>query len=705
MNGPLEIIIHPDCGFEVDEHYQCRLPVTSKIELQDAEQSAKMGCPWCILCYTAVTQIWPDPPNATKFYVSHGNPLEDILIDGPKRQTISFAWDFEMKKDTAFAYCFYGFQDIDMFEIEKVVPCDTSSAKSLHTVRLWIKECDEEHDCLRPLKPTSPRRVLNLRDDQVRLLEITEARKSIRYACLSHCWGNHSENMLRTTSLNLSSFKNGIAYGLLPRTFQDAVLVARQLGLVFLWIDSLCIVQDDVRDWQEQSAIMADIYQNAYITLAATAYPSADEGLYTSEDSLKLHRTDRPPLALVRSRDGIEREVFARLRFNHSVREFPLLQRGWVYQERILSPRILHFAGDELIWECHGRLDCECGYGDLGVTFSRPELFNDNDGDLSDIKRYDIRSESEGDRRIDDMEVQADIKFQWRVIAMNYTALSLTYPSDIFPALSGIVKAFALKTHDEYIAGLWKRTLVSDLLWFFETSTSEMNINVQEWRAPSWSWASVNTNRRLFFFDFSEDMEEVEMAHVRDVVCQPSGADPTGQLKFAHLTLSTKAISARLKLRSSAYKNKLPLYILCFNIDDANIWPADGVTRREGTGYSGLSDPRLANRIPYLDVLVTQIACSTNSRQENSIPDSSKRTRRYYMILAKQIDQQERWVRVGLAFVSEFEPDRTSQLAGRAVYQSLLADGREELLEETAKRNREILRLFDEAETQDVTIW
>jgi hypothetical protein len=346
MDDPAEIVIHPDYGSEVDEHHECLLRGDhTYVDSGLVEQSAKLGCPFCMLRHLALKQIWPDSAIAFKVVChAHDQPWEPVEVRAtPVDQKIGFAWENEIEKYTPDAYRFYRMQETDMSLMGRVVPCDTRSEKSLQTTRQWVEEC------MHATKPTSPRRILDLRHDRVRLVEITGEQNVNRYACLSHCWGNNSEYLLRTKLTNLDCFKREIPFDLLPRTFQDATSFARQLGVMFLWIDSLCIIQDEELDWQQQSAIMADIYQNAYITLAATASDSADQGLYTLDNSLKLHRTDRPPLALVRYRDSTGREVFSRIYFNHNMQEFPLLQRGWVYQERLLSPRVLHFAGDELI--------------------------------------------------------------------------------------------------------------------------------------------------------------------------------------------------------------------------------------------------------------------------------------------------------------------------------------------------------------------
>ena len=224
---------------------------------------------------------------------------------------------------------FYGRRTSKDTTRERVVPFDTGSERSLKTVQRWIKRCDDGHKCMRNVVLKMPRRVLDVRDDHVRLLETTTEDEGARYACLSHCWGARTDAMLRTTLSTLSSFTKTIPWADLPRTFQHAISVTRRLGVDFLWIDSLCIIQDDERDWQQQPVVMATIYQNAYITIAATASSNADGGCYTREDNLQLNRAGMP-LAVLSYANDTKQQIYARRRLSHDMKQFPLLHRGWV---------------------------------------------------------------------------------------------------------------------------------------------------------------------------------------------------------------------------------------------------------------------------------------------------------------------------------------------------------------------------------------
>jgi hypothetical protein len=119
----------------------------------------------------------------------------------------------------------------------------------------FVKNCVEKHGglCRESSDTKLPLRVIDVGDlssrnkpnDSVKLCETHE--ETGKYVCLSHCWGN--AQLVKTLTNNIEGMKRGIALASLPKTFQDAVLMTRRLGIRYLWIDSLCIIQDDGDDW------------------------------------------------------------------------------------------------------------------------------------------------------------------------------------------------------------------------------------------------------------------------------------------------------------------------------------------------------------------------------------------------------------------------------------------------------------------------
>ncbi|KAH9207793.1 heterokaryon incompatibility, partial [Leptodontidium sp. 2 PMI_412] len=157
------------------------------------------------------------------------------------------------------------------------------------------------------------------------------------YVALSHCWGGSI--LPRATKATIQLLKSTIDWGSLTKTFQDAITLTRKLGFHYIWIDSLCIIQDDENDWRVESLKMADIYENAELVVSATGAKDGSEGLFR----------ERKPVQILASDDTQDSSTFN-----------PLLTRAWAFQEKLLATRIVHFADHELVWECKETQRCEC---------------------------------------------------------------------------------------------------------------------------------------------------------------------------------------------------------------------------------------------------------------------------------------------------------------------------------------------------------
>ncbi|KAK4118141.1 HET-domain-containing protein, partial [Parathielavia appendiculata] len=175
------------------------------------------------------------------------------------------------------------------------------------------------------------------------------------YIALSHCWGGVTPT--QTTQGNFESFTQQIPEPL-PQTFSDAVAVTRAFGIRYLWIDSLCIIQDSPEDWALHAPLMAKVYGDAWVTISADAAADSFEGF--------LQHADRGRFRAVRSRRGsaacseLAKLLVTFCRSRNSVPDSRLSTRGWVFQERALAPRTLHFGSAEVGWECRSLINCEC---------------------------------------------------------------------------------------------------------------------------------------------------------------------------------------------------------------------------------------------------------------------------------------------------------------------------------------------------------
>ncbi|KAF2111990.1 heterokaryon incompatibility protein-domain-containing protein [Lophiotrema nucula] len=368
----------------------------------------------------------------------------------------------------------------------------------------WLHDCTHsmgKHDrCLEAAVTELPTRVIDVEDMRLHTRKIGE---TARYAALSHCWGNCSP--VRTTMSNLDEHLKELP-GSLPQTFADAIAVTKALEIRYLWIDSLCIIQDSDEDWSSEALHMAQVYSNAVVTISADAAHDSFGGFLSAPSrrvheakTLKFWHTDdvgkvRKSMVSVRERGKLGlmlpyhdwptyevrlpdwNQALSSLSIGTSpywsakMNEPPhsrLSTRGWVFQERCLSPRTLHFGPTEMAYECRSICTCECSttsYRSVRKTSLLKYWFGN--GDQLDEEHTYWRSE----------------------IVPEYTRLDLTRPTDRLVALAGLAEAFTLlRTGDTYLAGLWKKTLKSDLLWCVDPTRSSSRLRI----APTWSWGSV----------------------------------------------------------------------------------------------------------------------------------------------------------------------------------------------------------------------
>ncbi len=219
-------------------------------------------------------------------------------------------------------------------------------------MRHWISDCVENHGrCHEDTPALCPTRLLDLirfwSSGDIVLVEPEEdPGEHIPYTTLSHCWGASTSGPLTTTLANLASRKERIQFDELPLTFQDAVTTTRKLKIPYLWIDSLCIIQDSPSDWEKEAARMAIVYAGSVCTLSALGSEDSNGGFFRVTEK-KTNFGFRYDLSL-----GSQRIRVFSCEPNDWDLHGPLMDRAWTLQERALSNRILHFSRNELLWEC-----------------------------------------------------------------------------------------------------------------------------------------------------------------------------------------------------------------------------------------------------------------------------------------------------------------------------------------------------------------
>jgi hypothetical protein len=239
----------------------------------------------------------------------------------------------------------------------------------------------------------------------------------------------------------------------------------------YLWVDSLCIVQDDAEDWAHEAYRMAQVYNGALFTMISGT-DSSTGGLFTPRQQLKVSAANIPlgPASNVTPESEVELAIlYPRLDMSETLHRCgPTSQRAWCYQEELLSARRLYFSDAGFDWNCLCSDHDEAGIkgpGDIRSTGYTPPNY-----DANVILR-------------EDQDVSA-----WRGIVEEYTARQITYHGDTFAALAGIASSLKARYKSRYLAGLWECSIPNDLLWQRIGSSLD---RPEEFDAPSWSWLSV----------------------------------------------------------------------------------------------------------------------------------------------------------------------------------------------------------------------
>ncbi|KAH7325612.1 heterokaryon incompatibility protein-domain-containing protein [Stachybotrys elegans] len=343
------------------------------------------------------------------------------------------------------------------------------------TIASWIEDCQSNH----PLcgqnsaeRNVFPTRLIDVGDTgkaHPKLVSTANLAHTPRYTTLSHCWGPDPSKMpLRTLKETYEAFTNSIPMSSLPRTFHDAVNVTLALNIRYIWIDSLCIIQDDLEDWQQEAAKMAAIYEGSFLTLAAVDSLDSSAGLFldtvdgparfdfaSAEDSATVSTAFlRPLLSAQSNSDSLH------------LYNAPLYQRGWVFQEMMLSQRSLHFRKQQMYWRCRRGLQSEDGTLDESKQDS---------GFLNLFSKVVYGQ--------DDLTGPVEANGTWWKWVEHYTSRTLTKAEDRIAAITGMIHHFQTRTAAAPVLGLWESTFISDLHWGANGGGPSLPLT-----GPSWSW-------------------------------------------------------------------------------------------------------------------------------------------------------------------------------------------------------------------------
>jgi hypothetical protein len=401
---------------------------------------------------------------------------------------------------------------------------DAGSKASIGLMKQWIDRCHMTHGHALPEHDRGPSRLIKLSKNEELRAKVCSPKAPVKFAALSYRWGADVQSA--TLKKNVNERYEKLTTSDFPKTLRDAIHVTRGLGLEYLWIDRICILQDDGDDWAKEASLMADIYETAYVVISATATEDCRDGF--------LEKRSEPPLVMQHKLRGKGScEVRARQIEGHNCdsetpkTNYSLMQRGWCMQERYLARRIIHFLPDEVIFQCENERDCEC------------DAASKEDAYYEDYEGLDTFMSL---RTAPNMEAKGPaFAWEWMVIASDYSKMNLTYGDDSLPALSGLAACMEHLKPGKYIAGLWQHDIIYQLGWCVESGPS-----VRRWRCPekvdlvgpTFSWSS-----------HVRPVGKGHSRHTRDISALKgfevdlATSNPYGKVRHASLSLNGPVVS------------------------------------------------------------------------------------------------------------------------------------------------------------------
>lgn len=482
----------------------------------DLQQSSSHGCQVCRLLYQALERIIGSSARTT-ISTSYSPPLLRLHSNVSEGTVEIYSAKPGVKA--------WGF----------IPPCPEVSrhpgaAQALSLIKAQISDCMLTHTACNSVGSVIPTRLIlvGLPGSSLKLIEPGPS-DNFRYAALSHCWGGSP--VLRLERSIEQQLKTSIAETDLPRAYRDAVTLCRQLEIPLLWIDSLCIMQDDRDEWNREAAKMADVYESAFLTICASSSASTDDAFLAPYTHSRC-----APTVLVWS-DQEETDPLIKSRRpcrtgRHSTRATdPLDRRAWAFQEQQMASRSVSFTSDELQWSCKTQSTCECLKG-LGSVVEGPSF-----------SLYHRLQSSTNLLRGASRSLLSDF---WHSAVAGYSGRQLTYATDRLPAMAGLAARYQQLSGHRYVAGLWKETLLEDMLWASEAHTSYAR--PPEYLAPTFSWASITGPVSFPNIDPYIDPNSMYHTTVVDVSTSLNNSNnPLGEVIDGYVTLEGPGFQAMFR--------------------------------------------------------------------------------------------------------------------------------------------------------------
>ncbi|KAI1011804.1 hypothetical protein LB503_004835, partial [Fusarium chuoi] len=388
-------------------------------------------------------------------------------------------------------------------ESEAPIATTHTPQSAANVANQWLQVCDADHPlCMErasaPPSAKMPLRLLELGSSDSTTWQIVETcQVRVPYVTLSHRWSENTPSLLED---NYQDYCTPQPDSILPQRYIDVVSICRAIPIRHIWIDSLCIVQnDDGSDFRHEAPLMMDFYRYSFLTLMI-CWNVSNSTVFRNCSPRSISRPKpvsycQPAYERDSEEVAIPQKTYAFVEprniteYRTDIINAPINKRAWVVQERCLSKRILCLGNDQLWWECGG--------GPVG-SFVANETCPQSGFSWRDRETLQTLSSK-------------DSTLSWSLILERYTRCQLTYEQDRFIGISGLAKTFANLTGRTYFAGIWLETWMHGLLWESDEARHRVDrkksvlAKPQTMTAPSWSWLSYSGSVLIGTPDWSSD--------------------------------------------------------------------------------------------------------------------------------------------------------------------------------------------------------
>ncbi|KAH7116221.1 heterokaryon incompatibility protein-domain-containing protein [Dendryphion nanum] len=516
--------------------------------LRDIQESATVGCQYCSMILKVTNPEYleiPDMVCRVEFYPS---------TVPPHHPTGNNVWRFSSSIynetshpgdglgrgiHTIFSAYATENDNASVYITARPKQSDVSSELARNQIQTWIEECNYHLCCPTQVNVRLPTRVIDLepmnmsKDPRIVQSDGQEG----QYATLSYCWGAGRQTLL--TKSNIDVYRDNIPLKNLPQGIQDAITVARDIPVRYLWVDSLCILQDSEEDKATEIANMENIYRRSLVTIVAASSDDVSKGFLQPRTIALPFLVEHPdlvcpfwspdylgwtiPFRAAEDHFGTMSLQCIQCGTSYNERMEPIHQRGWALQEQLLSNRLLIYATHALQWRC------KAGGKNLGNSIHIENDFGEDPTGLRSLSTPTFNAH--------------DSLLRWMKIITVYSKRKLSLRSDLLPGIAGIAKEFIPTLGANYHAGLWESQLLWQLMW--STRDGYEAFPSKEYRAPSWSWASMDGQITYSYeincwevADFNEDDLVCEVVNVKTT---PKHSSNTwGEIISGSLTLRGK---------------------------------------------------------------------------------------------------------------------------------------------------------------------